>query len=905
MLKIGEDKSISVTRGDSVVFGVSQKSKDGTLRVFNVGDVVRFTVVKKKDYSSAVLQKDFAVEESCEVVDVVLTSQETRIGDAINKAVEYWYEVEVNPETSDTIIGHDESGAKLFWLYPEAEAVEQPAPDPEEIPVVDGKLDVTSERPVENRVVAKAILFLEEESDNLSERVDEIETQLGTLTSRVKNLSTLKEGSTTGDAELIDTRVGYDGTIYESAGEAVRSIGETVGKVIKISPNLFDVDKGFTDGYRPANTIDLSGGVEGFVPPLTNSYAGWKTWMGSILVDGGATICGPSNFTSRIWCYPVIDGATTVNVAVVLTNANSTATADGTGMYWSIPTAYDRYLLSVGTQSYSDLSGLMLVEGSQYPSSYQAYGENRYIGSIRLEQISDYEPYLNGNLVPIDSTKVSIEETHTQDGSIYVKWGWMHNYADEYGTSFTNIYNTLTSYQCPESPSGLLTNCLQIPSKKAICYNKKTKTIEGVSSRSIDDKNHIILAQCNNGRITGGYFMSYPHREFIAAQGGTNTSGTETDKESFDFASRVVDKQTPHSLTLGLMTDSHVDFYNQETYSVKLDQATKFATMPAYVQTRALIHGGDILATGYDDKTRPQETLTRYCAALNLHAKADLVVLKGNHDDNCYGATTDGQLNINKSVDSIIGQSEWFKRAMASGIANTDFVRDGENPYGGYGYFDDEASKIRVICLNTGEVPEILNDAGTDYAYNMYYLSAMSNAQLNFVANALRFADKSNPNEWAVLFVSHIPLETVKQSGTLFGITDMKPRGADVFFGIVNAYRDGASYTTNSTDGPFLYDVSCSYNHAGEVVAFLCGHTHHDNTSDAVGGAGSPEYGYRFISVDSKAFANLVIDRTHRTINVLKFNGNSFVDPQTDPYGTIVGLTADDVNEYGDWVCSY
>ena len=222
MLKIGEDKSISVTRGDSVVFGVSQKSKDGTLRVFNAGDVVRFTVVKKKDYSSVVLQKDFAVEESCEVVYIALTSQETRIGESINKETEYWYEVEVNPGTADTIIGHDVSGAKQFWLYPEAEAIEEPEIKPEDIPVVDDKLDVTSKRPIANDVVARAVLLLEEESDNLSQKVDEMEERIGVLTSRLKNLSTLKEGSTTADAELIGIREGWDGTFYESAGEAVR-----------------------------------------------------------------------------------------------------------------------------------------------------------------------------------------------------------------------------------------------------------------------------------------------------------------------------------------------------------------------------------------------------------------------------------------------------------------------------------------------------------------------------------------------------------------------------------------------------------------------------------------------------------------------------------------------------------
>lgn len=50
---------------------------------------------------------------------------------------------------------------------------------------------------------------------------------------RIDNLASLDEGSTTGDAELIDGRISHNGKIYSSIGEAIRSSDEDLN--IKIN----------------------------------------------------------------------------------------------------------------------------------------------------------------------------------------------------------------------------------------------------------------------------------------------------------------------------------------------------------------------------------------------------------------------------------------------------------------------------------------------------------------------------------------------------------------------------------------------------------------------------------------------------------------------------------------------
>ena len=111
--------NIHITRGDIGKLNISARNGD-TDYIFQAGDVVRLNVIEKKDCNCVVLQKDVIVNEESTSVEIALEGYETKFGEIINKPKEYWYEVELNPETApQTIIGYDEEGAKLFTIYPE------------------------------------------------------------------------------------------------------------------------------------------------------------------------------------------------------------------------------------------------------------------------------------------------------------------------------------------------------------------------------------------------------------------------------------------------------------------------------------------------------------------------------------------------------------------------------------------------------------------------------------------------------------------------------------------------------------------------------------------------------------------------------------------------------------------
>ena len=120
MLVIHDDNSIYLTRGDVASIQITALNSSGEEYLFKSGDIVRFSIFEKGRYDNLVLRRDVEVTTETKFVSINLSGNDTKIGELINKPKQYWYEVELNPDTApQTIIGYDNNGPKILTLFPE------------------------------------------------------------------------------------------------------------------------------------------------------------------------------------------------------------------------------------------------------------------------------------------------------------------------------------------------------------------------------------------------------------------------------------------------------------------------------------------------------------------------------------------------------------------------------------------------------------------------------------------------------------------------------------------------------------------------------------------------------------------------------------------------------------------
>ena len=111
-----EDKTIRMSRGDSVSINLTIPITDSENYKFKNGDKIQLRIFEKKNYEKELLKKEVIITEETEEVVINIQEEDTKFCPNINKPNTYWYEISLNEV--ETVVGYDNDGPAEFILYP-------------------------------------------------------------------------------------------------------------------------------------------------------------------------------------------------------------------------------------------------------------------------------------------------------------------------------------------------------------------------------------------------------------------------------------------------------------------------------------------------------------------------------------------------------------------------------------------------------------------------------------------------------------------------------------------------------------------------------------------------------------------------------------------------------------------
>lgn len=135
---------------------------------------------------------------------------------------------------------------------------------------------------------------LDSQNSKINDTASTQNSKIATLDSRMNTFTSLKEGSTTGDAELIDTRIGADGTKYLSAGDAMR------GQVEQLNNLLSYFNKNYDLTFTVSDTLDEAGSHKKDISIPVNSIVIFKNTSNNLMTLNIGDGSGEQNVSNSV-----------------------------------------------------------------------------------------------------------------------------------------------------------------------------------------------------------------------------------------------------------------------------------------------------------------------------------------------------------------------------------------------------------------------------------------------------------------------------------------------------------------------------------------------------------------------------------------------------------------------------
>lgn len=517
-----------------------------------------------------------------------------------------------------------------------------------QIPTVDTNLNTASGNPIANNAVATPIA-------NLT-------TGLATQTARIDGIIALPDGSTTADAELVDIRIGADGTTYSSAGDAVR------GQI------------------KDAQTISMRN-RESLKDGKLYLLGHWKN--GSVYTTGNITTTG--------YEYQVIsDVALYANesIKIIIDKAYKVAFA-----FYSRATLSSAYFISkteFQTGEYVIPSNsYFTVVIQQNPSSTSQIvapdvaGTKLYIDSIVTTSIKQTE------IVPLLDTAM-------KTGKYYLNGDWKNGNISSGGNpSYSETYsNQVMPDKVFYTDSDIVLNIAESYKITLVYYSGFILSSADYISQTQNIANKVTIP-------AGSYFSFVVKRQGSTADMDITTGSkvvyiempiTQTIidgvRDSFnlqylpDYWETEIERRMPSILAkdalIGNNGDSFIFITDVHIPTNSLHSPALIKYIMEHSSVDKVIFGGDLLNidTGETGKTDAE---AKFSLWNNLMHGLGQYFIIGNHDNNNY----DGSNSSNE-----LTKSEIYGLAIKriEKCTNTG----GSTSY----YFDNESQKIRYICID-------------------------------------------------------------------------------------------------------------------------------------------------------------------------------------------------------------
>lgn len=231
-----------------------------------------------------------------------------------------------------------------------------------------------------------------------------------------------------------------------------------------------------------------------------------------------------------------------------------------------------------------------------------------------------------------------------------------------------------------------------------------------------------------------------------------------------------------------------------------------------------VVIGGDTTTGMYQTKADAIKYTIEVLSPLK-DCKKPVLVLMGNHDDNSYHSYTYNMYY----PDRIVSDKDWNDNILEV-FCPDNIVKDSGYKYSKYYYYDLEAKKTRVICLDAldyraefdskGVIRELpKKDPSSDIDDAQYWSGCSwwgySEKQMKWLANEAMTADK----DWDYVFLSHMGIDSDTNSyryDTKYG---------KILRDIIRAYQNKSFVASDTVTADFS-------NTKGRILSYQFGHQH-------------------------------------------------------------------------------